>query len=122
MRIFNSVALIAFAMIHVGGTAPSYAANAQVVARPTAVMVTDNSNFGGCMVSLETDPQSLLADCAKGWISFSCSGDFTDPVRAYRMLDQAQLALATRLRLRIQFSDERKHNNYCVAYRVDVIR
>ena len=124
MRIFKSTALIAFAMIQVGASLPAYAANAQMVASAKGVMVTGDSRFGGCMVSLDTDPQTLLPACGKGWVSFDCSGGFpdSDVVRAYRMLDQAQLAIATRLRMRIEFSDEKMHNGYCVAHRVDVIR
>lgn len=122
MRNLSLIGLIAMAISQVGWVAPASAANAQMFANAKAVLVMGDSRFGGCMVSLTTDPQSVLPSCAVGWVSLSCTGDFNDPVRAYRMLDQAQLAIATNMRMRIEISDTNKHNGYCVAYRVDVVR
>ncbi|WP_296809861.1 hypothetical protein [Thiocapsa sp.] len=55
-------------------------------------------------------------------MSFSCSGHFTDAVRAFRMLDQAQLALAMNKTVMIVVDDSRRHNGYCFASRIDLIR
>ncbi len=67
------------------------AGSASVVANVTRVLVIASDTFGGCMAQLSVDPQSVLPLCAKNWVTFSCTGTFTEPVRAYRMLDQAQL-------------------------------
>lgn len=84
-------------------------------------MVGDE-RWGGCLASLSISPQTILPGCGAGWVTFSCSGDFADPVRAYRMLDQAQLALAAGKKVNVWFQDDKKHNGYCFANRLDVVR
>ena len=101
---------------------PAFAASASVVANVTRVLVIGNDNFGGCMARLSVDPASVLPLCRSDWVTFSCTGHFTDPVRAYRMVDQAQLALAADLRAWVQIVDTSQHNGYCMANRIDVIK
>ena len=98
------------------------AGSASVVANVTRVLVIASDTFGGCMAQLSVDPQSVLPLCAKNWVTFSCTGDFTEPVRAYRMLDQAQLALAANKKVWVQVVDTSQHNGYCMASRIDVIK
>lgn len=86
------------------------------------VLMTGDSTWGGCMAALSVDPQTVLPNCQTWWVTFSCSGDFTDPVRAYRMVDVAELALATGKQVQVWFQDDKKHNTYCFANRIDVIR
>jgi hypothetical protein len=86
-------------------------------------MAADDS-FGGCMASLSINTRDLGAwlGCTPGWVSFSCSGEYTDPVRGYRMLDMAELALATRKKVQVWFDDEMLYNDgYCAANRIEVI-
>ncbi len=85
-------------------------------------LVVGSELYGGCMAATGVDPSTLLPGCAKNWVSFSCTGDFADPVQAYRMLDQAQLALATDKAVMLEVRDSQKHNGYCYASRIDVIR
>lgn len=98
------------------------AGNATVLAHVQSVMVTADSTFGGCMAKLSVDPSAELPGCNRGWVTFSCTGDFADPVRAYRLLDQAQLALAARKQFRVYFTDDQKHNGFCFVYRADVLQ
>jgi hypothetical protein len=98
------------------------AESGQVFASVNRVMVTGNEMFGGCMAALSVDPQTVLPDCQSWWVSFSCSGAFTDPTSAYRLLDNAQLALATNKKAYVFFRDDLKHNGYCFADRIDVAR
>ena len=86
------------------------------------VLVAGDDRFGGCMALLADSPGRQLPGCPASWVTFSCSGDFTDPVRAYRMLDQAQLALATDKPVLVQVTDSQKHDGFCFASRIDVIR
>ncbi len=79
------------------------------------VMVTAGRTFGGCMARLANSPSDALADCGAHWVTFSCSGDFTDVARAYRLLDQAQLAYAMGKNVIVKINDARKHNGYCFA-------
>jgi hypothetical protein len=93
--------------------------NAQV----TRVLVTADESFGGCMAGLKlTGNARLPAGCSPNFVTFSCSGQYTDPVRAYRMLDQAQLALAGGKPIVVYVDDSKKHSGYCFASRIDVFK
>jgi hypothetical protein len=109
------------ATLLLAGSGSVLAANKSVTAYVTRVLLNADSTFGGCMVELSEDPRSVLPGCRSGWVSFSCSGDFTDPVRAYRMLDAAELALAAGKQVWVRFQDDKRHNNYCFANRIDVL-
>lgn len=98
------------------------AADANVTAQVNRVLVVGGATYGGCMAALSVNPSSMLPSCQDWWVSFSCSGDFTDRVRAYQMLDSAKLALATGKQLHVFFRDDMTHNGYCFAHRIDVIR
>jgi hypothetical protein len=74
------------------------------------------------MTQLSVNPAGVLPTCAVGWVTFSCTGDFTDPVCAYRMVDQARLALASGRPVAVWIQDDKKHNGYCFANRIDVLR
>ncbi len=81
-------------------------------------MVTSDESRGGCMVALSADPASVLPACKKTWLTLSCDGTYTDPVRAFRMLDQAQLALATGMKVQVAFTDEKMHDGFCFVERM----
>ncbi len=86
--------------------------------------LVDAYSFGGCMAQLTENPKSKLSSCKGGWLTFDCDeslGDI-DAVKAYRMFDQAQLALATGKKVRVDFRDDIKADGYCFAYRIDVLR
>lgn len=112
--------LCAAALLATAGPAP--ATSGFVQAKVNRVLVTSDNRFGGCMATLSISPHTEVASCAPGWVTFSCSGHFTDEVRSYRMLDQAQLALATGKTIAVWFQDDKKHNGYCFANRIDVLR
>lgn len=100
-------------------------ANANTATIPSAkvsrILISSDETWGGCMAALSVDPAQFLPECLGGWVSFSCSGDFTDPTRAYRMLDQAQLAFATGKSVMVTFEDNRMHNGYCFVQRIDIL-
>lgn len=87
----------------------------------TAVMVHADSTFGGCMAKLAVDPKTVAPLCGAWWVTFSCSGNFTTMPRAYRMLDQAQLALSTAKRVTVVIRDHQQHNGICMVQRIDVL-
>lgn len=110
---------VAFLLCAAGQT---LAASGSVVANVNRVLMTGDATYGGCMAALSVNPQTVLPSCQTYWVTFSCSGDFTDPVRAYRMVDVAELALATGKQVEVSVRDDMKHNGYCFAYRIDVLR
>ena len=91
------------------------AGSANICATIERVLVMANDSFGGCMALLSVDPQSVLPVCAKNWVTFSCTGTFTDPVRAYHMLDLAELALVFDKKVGLQVIDSSTHNGYCMV-------
>jgi hypothetical protein len=94
---------------------------ARITAFVTKTMVTGDSENGGCMAGLSTDPSNSLPACGRWWVSFSCDGTYTEPVRALRMLDQAQLALATGMRVRVEVTDSKMHDGFCVASEISLL-
>jgi hypothetical protein len=113
-------ALSAAMLLTIGGQA--MAAQTYFVANVNSVLMSGDERWGGCMAALSVDPQNHLPSCATTWVSFSCTGDFADPVQAYRMVDQAQLAVATNKRVLVMIQDDKKHNGYCYANRIDILR
>ena len=70
------------------------------------------------MAMVSESPADYL-NCKPRWLSFSCTGDHTDPVRAYQMLDTAKLAHTTQSPVIIQFTDDLTHDGYCFVRRID---
>ena len=66
--------------------------SAHINAFVTQTRVAGDDAYGGCMAALSKSPKNMLPACKNTWVTFSCDGTYTDPVRAYRMLDQAQLS------------------------------
>jgi hypothetical protein len=85
------------------------------------ILITEGK-YGNCMVRLDTTPQSQLPDCSFNWVSFSCDGSYTSQDVAYRMLEMSQMAYVLEKEVFIQIDDSRKHNGYCLAYRVDLLQ
>jgi hypothetical protein len=98
------------------------AGTATLYAKVNRTMLHSDGTFGGCMAQLSANPQAALSACAPFWVSFSCTGDFTDQVAAYRSFDQAQLALAANKDVMVVVDDSRRHNGYCFSSRIDVLR
>lgn len=100
----------------------AFGATASLTAHVNRVMLHTDGAFGGCMAQLSINPKNALNACGAGWVTFSCTGDFADQVAAYRAMDQAQLALATNKKVLVFIDDSRRHNGFCFAPRIDVIR
>jgi len=99
---------------------PVAADKAGITAFIQSTRVTGDGSFGGCMALLSKNPAEALPACKNSWVTFSCDGTYGDPVLAYRMLDQAQLALATGMKVRVFVDDSKMHNGYCLAYLINV--
>jgi hypothetical protein len=102
------------------------AASSSVTAYVTRTLVSGGpttSNYGGCMASLSVSPTTKLPSCSANWVTFSCTGNFaTNTVQAYHLLDQAQLALAGNKKVTVFFQDDKKHNGYCFASQINVLK
>ena len=78
--------------------------------------------FGQCMAMIKPSPEQNGLDCKKGWVTFSCSGDFNLAETGFQKLAAAQLALLSGDPVFVQVDDYRKHNGYCYAQRIDNTR
>jgi hypothetical protein len=76
------------------------------------------------MAALAVSPTTKLATCGANFVTFDCAAVFptTQAVQAYRMLDQAQLALAGAKSVFVTCTDASKANGYCLATRIDVLK
>jgi len=110
-----------FAVVACLSASVALADTGKVTAYVKKTLVSEDGRWGGCMAHLSEDISAKLPSCGSSWVTFSCDGTYTDPVRAYRMLDQAQLALATGMRVVVFVDDSRQHNNFCFASRIDLL-
>jgi len=100
----------------------SHATTAKVKGVVTKTVVADEGRWGGCMVRIDAKLADSELDCPSKWVSFSCSGVFTEKDVAYRMFDQAQMALTLERVVEIHVDDTKKHNGYCYGNRIDVFK
>ncbi len=77
----------------------------------------DDTNFGVCMVLLDTQ----ASNCTTRWITFSCSGDFNSAAAGFKKYDNAVLGQFTGQPIRVFVDDTRKHNGHCYGTRVDIV-
>lgn len=79
-------------------------------------VLIDSNDFGYCMAQIVE-----AAPCNRhGWVTFDCQGNFNNQTLAYRMFDQAQMALALKAKIEIRVESSEKINGYCVVKRVKV--
>ena len=100
----------------------SYAATVKVKGFVTTTAVADEGRWGGCVARLDQTLADSGLDCPSNWVTFSCSGDYTEKDVAYRMFDQAQMAFTLGRKVEIYVDDTKKHNNYCYGNRINVLK
>jgi len=85
------------------------------------VLVADEGRWGECMVQLNTPLANAGLNCPGNWVTFSCSGVFTDKANAFRMYELAQMAYTLGKTVAVQVVDTKKHNGFCFGSRIDLI-
>lgn len=101
-------------------SASTFAAIEPVTAKVKRLLLHNDGSFGNCMVLLTTGPETVLPDCRADWVSFSCDGTHLAKDIAARLLEQAQISFLLDRELKIYVDDTIRHNNFCVAVRVDL--
>lgn len=98
------------------------AATGKVKSATITTLLVDQADFGGCMVELSVDPQSILPGCSSDWVTLDCLAVFPESTKsiAQTKLSQAQIAFVANRRVRVYLTDARKANGYCLATRIDV--
>lgn len=98
-----------------------FAATSYVETRVDKLLIGEPTLFGGCMAQMENRIDSTGLNCPGKWVSFSCSGDFHTKDLAYKLYDAAQMSLALGNLMRVYVDDTKKHNGYCVAFRIEAL-
>lgn len=88
----------------------------------TSDPATTGLMYGGCMAAMAKTIASATPspNCPGNWVSLSCDGIDASKDIASLMLDQAQLAWATKRTVYVQVDDTKLHNGYCTAKRLDL--
>jgi hypothetical protein len=85
--------------------------------------LTEEGSFGGCMIWLDKSIKDAGLNCpAANWVSLDCDGAYASKAAAQSMLDSAQLAFALNKKVFLKVDDSKKHNGFCVAVRLDVMK
>ena len=102
--------------------APGFAASKWVGTFVQKTLLTDDSEFGGCMFQPSVSLSGSL-DCPNTWISVDCAGTLGGTKSAgSRRFDAVQLAMITSSKLYVKVDDGRKIDGWCVAERVQGFR
>jgi hypothetical protein len=109
-RLMAGLVVLAFMM-----PSAAWAASAWLTTKITEVGLSGGNWGGGCRAKLTANPAVVIPGCMADWVTFSCSGEFTDNVRAYRMCDLAQLALVTDRYVAVNVTDDMTANGVCFA-------
>jgi hypothetical protein len=118
----NSMTRAAVGLALCCGLSGAFAASGSVQGLVSQVMVTADKTYGGCMAALAVNPQTVLPACKATWVTMGCTGELNsgDVLSAFHVLDQAQLAYATKRNAKVWFRDDKMVSGYCYAYRIDV--
>jgi hypothetical protein len=116
--------IIALSLLVACQSADVFAARAKVVAKVIQVFIADGvlGNCGAYLSELIVDSATSPLNCPSRVVSFSCTGDFLPKDIAYHLYDNAQMSLVLDKTVRVYIDDTKKHNSYCLAYRLDVFK
>lgn len=103
-------------------SASLYASTAVIENAKIQRTLLDSEAFGNCMAELSKDINTTGLNCPGRWVSFSCDGTYQARDIAKSMFDSAQMAMALNKKVFVYVDDLKKHNDNCVAYRIDVLR
>lgn len=78
--------------------------------------------YGGCMIQVDQHVSSVLPNCpASGWVSLDCDAVYQTQSQANTAWTSALFAYGLNRKVSLYIDDQKKHNSYCVARRIDVL-
>ena len=99
----------------------AFAVKATMTAKVIQLLNSNSSGWGGCMVKTDKSVrQETGLDCNSSWVTFSCTGTYGPKDQAYKMYDSAQMAMVMDYNITFHLDDEKKHNGFCLATRIDI--
>ena len=75
--------------------------------------------YGKCMLNISV---ILGNGCPSSWISLDCEGKYTDKGDGDRLLQVALIAQTMNKKISVQVDNSKKHNGYCIARRIDIMK
>jgi hypothetical protein len=111
-----------FVALLFGMSMQTFAGNGLVVGLPiTKILLMSDATYGGCMIYIDSPVINQQLSTCGTWLSLDCEGNYINSVRAYRMLDQAQLAFSSGKNVTVYFTDANKYNKYyCTVTRMQI--
>ncbi len=82
-------------------------------------VLVDAKYYGKCMINLPFDE---YAGCKGGWISLDCQGEYLEKGDGDRMLNLALIAQTMEKKVSVKIDNSKKHNDYCIAVRFDILK
>ena len=111
--------LIAFVAI------PAGAATKKVYTGVNRIVMSDSTEYGGCLIQPSKRIYTSGTTCPFKYISLDCAnvtgGEGSSKADGQRRLDLALLARLTNVELAFTINDARKVNGWCVADRVEML-
>ena len=80
--------------------------------------LSDNDDFGGCMVLLDT---AIENGCPARWVSLDCKGIHIDSETGERNYASALVAASLKKTISVAVDNTKRNDNYCVATRFDIV-
>lgn len=111
------ISLLAISALLLGSSTAAFSAEFWRTGTITRVL-SDSTKYGGCMVKINT---SIGNGCpSSGWVSLDCTEThYQGASKKNFAMVLAALALNKQVSLRVE--NTKKHDSYCVAYRVDLL-
>lgn len=82
-------------------------------------ILIDSTSYGKCMIQLSV---ALGNNCTSNWVSLDCEGRYLDKGDGDRFLDIAYIAQTMDKKVSVKIDNAKKHNGYCVATRLDLLK
>ena len=102
------------------GSSVSVAQNPYIDNVTVGKVLVDSANFGGCSVQISPGPETVAANCKRGWVVLDCNGTYTNKSVAQQKLDIILLSRVLNQKTLVVIDPTKGHNGYCLAERVDL--
>jgi hypothetical protein len=93
-----------------------------VMAGSVTQVLVDSVSYGECMVALNPQPVTQDARCKGRWVAFSCSGDFNSKSSGKTKFDTALAAYVIEESVSVVVDTDQKHNGYCFAKQIKLVK
>jgi len=96
------------------------AESGKIAAASVSGTIVDTSGFGQCAAYIVPSPDSIVAGCKPGVVTFDCGAELTGSSRSTNVLkfDQALAANALGRAVRLTITDDKTIDGYCFVEQI----